>query len=151
MNTSHFSREVEIPAPPPLVWSAMVDVERWPDWTASIARVKLLTPGPLAVGSRARIHQPKLPPAVWRVTELNPGASFTWVSRAPGVRVTARHAVEAIPTGARATLSIRYEGLLGGWLARWVGDLNARYLALEADGLRNHCAALAAKQLAPPL
>jgi uncharacterized membrane protein len=145
MNRTHFSRTVEIPAPPQIVWPVMVDVERWPEWTASISRVLRLSPGPLQVGSRVRIHQPKLPPAFWRVTELNPGASFTWVSRAPGVRVKARHAVEAIAAGTRVTLSIHYDGLLGAWLARWVGDLNERYLALEADGLKAYCAELVAK------
>jgi hypothetical protein len=84
-----------------------------------------------------------LPPAFWRVTELNPGAGFTWVSVAPGVRVVARHWVEPAVDGCRVTLSIRYEGLLGALLARWVGDLNDRYLALEADGLKARCVALA--------
>jgi len=139
MTAIYFSRTVDIPAPSTLVWSVMADVECWPAWMASISRVKILSRGPLSVGSRVRIHQPKLPSAFWRVTELNPGANFTWVSRVPGVRVTARHAVEAIAIGSRATLSIRYEGLLGGLLARWVGDLNERYLAREADGLKARC------------
>lgn len=123
----------------------MVDVERWPEWTASITRVKRLSPGPLQVGSRVRIDQPKLPRAFWRVTELRPGASFTWISRAPGVRVTARHTAEAIAIGTRVTLSIHYEGLLGALVARWTGDLNERYLALEADGLKSRCAGFTAK------
>jgi hypothetical protein len=61
------------------------------------------------------------------------------------VRVTAQHLTEAIAIGTRATLSIRYEGLLGAWLARWVGDLNDRYLALEAAGLKARCTQLTAK------
>lgn len=125
--------------PPSAVWSVMADVEHWPEWTASISRVKRLSPGPLRVGSRVRIHQPKLPPAYWRVTELIPGASFTWISRAPGVRVTARHAAEAIAGGTRVTLSLRYEGLLGALVAWWVGDLNGRYLAMETAGLQMRC------------
>lgn len=139
MTQTHFSITAEILAPPQLVWSVMADVERWPEWTASISRVKRLSPGPLQVGSRVRIHQPKLPPAFWRVTELNPGGDFTWVSVAPGVRVTARHAVETTAIGCRVTLSIRYEGLLGRWLARWTQDLNERYLAMEANGLKARC------------
>ena len=87
-----------------------------------------------------------LPPAFWRVTELNPGAGFTWVSRAPGVRVTARHALEAIATGTRATLSIRYEGLLGALLARWMRKLNERYLAMEGNGLKARCVEFAAME-----
>jgi uncharacterized protein YndB with AHSA1/START domain len=145
MTRTDFKITVEIPAPPPLVWSVLADVARWPEWTASTARVKRLSPGPFQVGSRVRIHQPKLPRAFWRVTELNPGASFTWVSRAPGVRVTARHTVAAAGNGSYVTLSIHYKGLLGGLLARWVGNLNEDYLALEANGLKAHCTELAAQ------
>jgi hypothetical protein len=87
----------------------------------------------------------KLPPAFWRVTELYPSTSFTWVSRAPAVLVTAQHSVEEIADGTRVTLSIRYEGLLGALLARWVGDLNRHYLVLEADGLKARCTGFAAK------
>jgi len=145
MTRTYFTITVKIPAPPPLAWSVLADVERWPEWTASISRVKLLSPGPLQVGSRARVYQPKLPSAFWRVTELAPGRSFTWISVAPGVRVTAGHTVDASAIGSRVTLSIHYEGLLGALLARWVGDLNARYLALEAKGLKARCTDLAAK------
>lgn len=144
MTRTEFSRTVEIPASPGLAWSVMVDIERWPEWMASVLRVKRLSRGPLQVGSLVRIHQPKLPPTWWRVTELNPGASFTWVSRAPGVRVTARHTAEASASGTRVTLSIRYERMLGVLLARWVGDLNDRYLALEANGLKARCVAVLA-------
>ncbi|HXJ76594.1 MAG TPA: SRPBCC family protein [Candidatus Dormibacteraeota bacterium] len=144
MSGGDFIRSVDIAAPLPLVWSVMADVEHWPEWTASVSRVQRLTPGPLQVGSRVRIHQPKLPPALWRVTELVPDRGFTWIGRAPGVRVTARHMVEGIAMGTRATLSIVYQGVFGTLLARWVGDLNGRYLDLEANGLKSRCLELAA-------
>lgn len=134
---THFQIEVEIQAPPDCVWAVMRDVERWPEWTPSVTSVRLLSRGPLAVGSRAIIRQPKLPPAKWRVTELDePGRSFTWVSPAPGVRVIARHWVEPRGADSRATLSLRFEGLLAGLVARLTRALNERYLALEANGLK---------------
>lgn len=148
MTQTHFSITTEIAAPLQLVWSVMADVERWPEWTASISRVKLLSPGPLQVGSRARVHQPKLPPAFWRVTELIPGTGFTWISRAPGVRVTARHTAETIATGTRVTLSIQYEGLVGRALAWWIGELNDRYLAMEAQGLKARCTSVGTEAVA---
>jgi len=144
MIQTHYSVDSGIPAPPELVWSVMAHVERWPEWTPSISRLKLLTPGPRRVGSRARIHQPKLPPVWWRVTELDPGTQFTWVSIAPGVRVTVRHATESCASGSRVTLSINYAGFLGALLARWTRELNQRYLALEANGLKARCTELAA-------
>jgi Polyketide cyclase / dehydrase and lipid transport len=143
MTRTDFSITTDIPAPQPLVWSVVADVARWPEWTASVSRVKMLSPGPLQIGSRVRIHQPKLPPAFWRVTDLNPGASFTWISRAPGVRVTEQHTAAAIAIGTHVTLFIHYEGLFGALLSWWVGKLNDRYLEMEADGLKARCAVLA--------
>jgi len=129
--------EVEIQAPPDRVWAVMRDVERWPEWTPTVTSVRLLDRGPLAVGSRAVIRQPKLPPAKWRVTELDEsGRNFTWVSAGPGVRVIARHWVEARGAASRATLSLRFTGVLAGLLAWLTRGLNDRYLALEADGLK---------------
>ena len=139
MGQKHFSITVDIPASPSRVWPVMVDVERWPEWTPSVSRVVPLTPGPLQAGSRVRIHQPKLPPAWWRVTDLNPGVEFTWVSTAPGLKVTARHIVEVIASGSRVNLSIHYEGLFGPCLAWWTHNLNERYLRMEAEGLKARC------------
>jgi hypothetical protein len=136
-----FGVTIEIAAPPALVWPVMADVEHWSEWTPSISRIKLLTPGPLSVGSRARVHQPCLPPAWWHVTELEPGTQFTWVSIAPGLRVTARHATESCASGSRVTLSIDFAGFLGALAAHWTRDLTRRYLALEANGLGTRCAA----------
>ncbi len=145
MSRIHFNVITDIPAPPQLVWAVVTDVERWPGWTASVSRVVRFGSGPLRVGSRARIHQPRLPLAWWRVTESTPGAGFTWVSVAPGMRVTARHVIEAVPAGSRVTLSIHYEGLFGKLLARWTHGLNERYLAMEANGLNARCTELATK------
>ncbi len=133
---THFSITVDIHAPPDQVWVVMSDVERWPGWTPTVTSIRRVDRGPLAVGSRARIRQPKLPPAEWQVTELDEGKGFTWVTRSPGVRVTARHWVEADGGGSRATLSIQYAGVLGPLVARLTRGLNERYLALEARGLR---------------
>ena len=96
-----FAIVVEISAPPARVWAVMSDIGRWPEWTPTVTRVDLLDPGPLAVGQRARIRQPRLPVAVWRITALEPGRSFTWVTRSPGVEVTARHSVEPSAGGPR--------------------------------------------------
>ena len=136
MSRTHYSVTVDIAAPPGRVWSVMVDAERWPEWTASVTSVARLDQGPLRVGSRARIRQPRVPPAEWRVTELTEGRSFTWVTGTALARATARHEVESIPAGTRATLSIRYSGLLGGVVGRLTRGLNDRYLALEAAGLK---------------
>ncbi len=102
-----FSVTIDIAAPVERVWQVMSDIERWREWTPSVASIKRLgSSGPLAVGSRAVIHQPKFPPALWQVSAIEPGRSFTWASLAPGLRVIGHHAVEPAGTGSRATLSL---------------------------------------------
>jgi uncharacterized membrane protein len=132
-----FSITIDIEAPPDRVWAILSDVERWPEWTPSVTSVELIDPAPFAIGSRARILQPKLRPAVWQVTELVPAArSLAWVTRAPGVQVVGRHEVEPICAGSKATLSLHFSGFLAPLIARLYRGLNERYLALEANGLK---------------
>lgn len=134
---AHFSITVDIQASPERVWAVLCDIERWPEWTSSVTSIERLDAGPFAVGSRVRIHQPKLRPAEWQVTELDEGSSsFTWVTRSPGIQVAGGHLVEAVGAGSRATLSLQFSGLLGPLVARFYRRLNERYLATEANGLK---------------
>jgi len=134
-----FRIEVEIQARPDRVWAIMRDVERWPEWTPTVTSVRFLDGKSLAVGSETIIRQPKLPPARWRVTELDEsGKKFTWISTGPGVRVIASHSVEVCGEGSRATLSLNFSGVLAGFFAYLMRDLNNRYLALEANGLKQY-------------
>lgn len=135
MGAREFTVTIAIAAPPERIRAIMTEVERWPEWTPSIRRVVPLQAGPPAVGSRYRVHQPGLPPAFWQVSALDAGG-FTWVSRAPGVTVTAHHRVEPAPGGGRATLTIIYAGLFGPLLAWLTRGVNRRYLDLEAAGLK---------------
>ncbi|HUR32155.1 MAG TPA: SRPBCC family protein [Vicinamibacterales bacterium] len=139
-----YSVSVQIEAPPDRVWSVMSDIERWHEWTPTITRVQRTNAGPFRIGARARVHQPRLPAADWMVTAIQEGRSFTWESRAPGLRVTARHQVEAVGTGSRVTLSIQYSGVVGNLLGRLIAGINRRYIALEADGLKRRAESEAA-------
>ncbi|OLR91356.1 SRPBCC family protein [Actinokineospora bangkokensis] len=131
-----FGTSVVVAAPVGLVWSVYADVERWPSWTASVTSVELLTPGPLALGSRARVKQPRLPTTVWRVVELDQGRSWTWEARGPGVLTTATHRVDPAEGGSLVTLGLVQAGWLGGLVGRFTAGLTDRYLALEAEGLK---------------
>jgi carbon monoxide dehydrogenase subunit G len=131
-----FSISVDIKATPERVWQVLSDGERWHEWTPSVTSVELLDKS-IAVGSRAIIKQPELPPAKFKVTALDPGKSFDWTTGIPGIiQVNARHKVEPAPLGARATLSVRFDGLLGGVMGKKYTELNHRYLAMEAAGLK---------------
>ena len=128
---------VTIAAPPERVWAMVVEVERWPERIPTVDAVERLDPGPLAVGSQTRLEQPRLPTAVWTVTELTDGKSYTWQSTSPGVTVTAGHLVEPHPDGSRLTLSVTVTGLLSGlgWLM--TRSLTKQYLATEATSIKS--------------
>jgi uncharacterized membrane protein len=131
-----FSMSIDIAAPTERVAAVMIDVEKWHEWTASITSVKLLDDAPMAVGSRALVHQPKLPPAFWTVSVLEPARGFTWFSAGPGMRATGHHYAESTPTGSRATLTLEYDGVLAGLLAWLTKSVTEKYLAFEAEGLK---------------
>jgi hypothetical protein len=134
-----FSMTTEVDAPPKVVFAVLSEVERWPEWTPTVTRVERLgdAGAPLAFGSRLRIVQPKVPPAEWTVTALEPGRGFRLVSHSPGATVEANHWAErGAGHRSRVTLSVTFAGFLGrviGWMMR---GLNKRYLAQEGAGLK---------------
>jgi uncharacterized protein YndB with AHSA1/START domain len=135
-----FMRSVAIAAPPERVFAVFSDVEKWPQWTPSITWVRLLEPGPLRVGSRARIRQPRLPVAVWTVLEIVPDHYFVWEAKAPGVTTVGWHVVEGdTAAGSVATSRLEQHGPGGLLLGLVTAGLTRRYLRLETDGLKARC------------
>ena len=137
-----YETSVTIDAQPAAVWAALTDIEHWPELTASITSVRLLQPGKLAVGVEAQIRQPKLPPTTWRVTELEPEVSFTWIARAPGVVTTAGHVLTAeAGGGVTVLLSVEHRGPLAPVVHALTGRLTRRYMGMEAAGLKSRAEA----------
>jgi len=128
-------RQIEIAAPSERVWTVIADVERWHEWTASITSIRLLD-GPLAVGARAEVRQPKLPPLVWRVTALEPGRFFDWEVRSPGALTVGSHHVEPRGAGSLATLKLVQAGPIGWLVGRMMLNLTREYVSMEAAGLK---------------
>src|SRR5258707_13545356 len=86
---------IEIDASAAVVWDVFSDVERWPEWTASVTRLVALDGPGLEGGKRFEIKQPRMPKLVWEVTEVTPGAGWTWGQRSPGGTTLARDEVIA--------------------------------------------------------
>ncbi|WBC14764.1 SRPBCC family protein [Micromonospora sp. WMMA1998] len=135
-----FVESVEIAADVDQVWAVQSDVERWPEWTPSVTAARRLEPGPLALGSTTRLTQPRLRPAVWRVTEIDPPYAFVWESASPGVRSRGEHRLVRLADGrTRAELTLTQSGPLAGLVGLLGGSTMRRYLRQEADGLRRRC------------
>lgn len=127
------TRHIDAPTQP--VVDVLFDVAHWPEWTPTIESVERLDDGPLRVGSRAKVRQPRLPRAEWEVTEVVDGRSFTWEATGPGLRTIGRHEVVPDGDGSRVTLSIEQTGPMGAIAALVWRRLSQRYIELEAESL----------------
>ena len=127
---------VTIAAPPERVWDVLVDLDQWPTRIPTVESVQRLDDGPLTVGSRTQLTQPRLGTAEWTVTELTAGSSFTWESNSPGVSVIASHLVEPHTEGSRLTLAVTVSGPLSGigWLM--TRSLTKRYIETEGASIK---------------
>jgi uncharacterized membrane protein len=137
-----FEASTDVAAPARAVFDTYADVERWPSWTSSVTSVELLDPGPLRIGSRARIRQPRLPVTVWQVTTLAPGKEFSWQAFGPGVLTTGTHRVSENADGtSHVTAILEQRGPLGFVVGLMSSRLTRRYLRTEVDGLKAYCEA----------
>ncbi len=131
---------VDIRAETKGVWDTLLDFERWPEWTRSIDHVERLDNTEFGVGSRARIRQPRIPVAIWKVTGFEPGRSFTWVSETFGIKSVATHRLEPRGDGTIVLTLIFVQTGWVAWLVRSRAEKLAKeYLALELQGLKRRC------------
>jgi len=128
-----------IDAPPGKVFGVLCDVEGWPAWTPTMISVQRLDSGPFGIGSTARIHQPKLRPTVWKVTEFEDNRNFTWVTSAPGLRMKAGHALRPEGSGTRVELSMEISGFMAPLISRLYGRLIREYVTTESEKLKVRC------------
>jgi uncharacterized membrane protein len=128
---------ITIDAPVERVWALTVDLDQLPAITPTVSAVERLDDGPVAVGSRARLRQPGLPPRVWTVEVVDEPHRFAWATSLLGVRMVGVH--ELTPLDAdrcQLTLRVLLEGRGSGLLAKLGGASIARSLAAENLGFR---------------
>jgi uncharacterized membrane protein len=132
----HFEESIEIEAHQQRVWDVLSDVEAWPKRIETVDSVELLTPAPLAVGSRIRLKQPKLGEGIWVLTVWDAPSYFEWRQKSTGITSVAGHRVEALEEGrSRLTLSLDMSGPLIP-VALFFRGLTDRYMNLEAQGIK---------------
>lgn len=133
-----YETTVSINADTDVVWRAMSTVERWPEWTPTVVGVRRLDDGPLRIGSRTEVRQPRQPRRVWTVTELVAGKSFTWTTTSPGLRFTAGHRIRSGGDVTVVALDFVVDGPLAP-LARVFGGVIRGLVDTEARSLKARC------------
>ena len=132
-----FEKSIDIDAPQQRVWEVLSDVEAWPQRIETVDTVELLTPAPIASGSRVRLKQPKLPEGTWDITVWDPPSSFEWTQKMTGATSVAGHRVEALGEDrARLTLTLEMRGFFIAIIGVFYKDLTNRYMNLEAEGMK---------------
>jgi Polyketide cyclase / dehydrase and lipid transport len=123
-------------AQPNDIFGVLMDLEGWHQWTPSITRMSILDNDQPAPGVKIKILQPKLPPSIWTITEVNKDRALVWEKRSFGLRMLSEHFISEGAAGTRVTIRITYEGPLAGlawWLSRKLTD---RYMTMEINGLK---------------
>ena len=132
-----YELSVSVAAPREAVWRVLFDVAGWPEWLPTVSKVEPLDETPLGVGSRFVVHQPRLRPAIWVLSEIDPPRRFVWVARSPGIEMVADHTVvEDSPATASVVLRFSFSGFLGSILGNLFGTLTRSYLKQEAASLK---------------
>lgn len=128
--------QLAIAAPIERVWDLTADIERWPSVTPTITGVERLDEGPLGVGSRARLVQPRQRPRVWTVTRFEPGSVFEWHAPVGWMTMTARHRLDDVDGGCLNTLEVELHGRGSSLVERLVGSKLHQAIATENEGFR---------------
>ncbi len=94
-----FEESIDIDAGQQRVWDVLSDIEAWPRRIETVDVTELLTPAPVAKGSRVRMTQPKLPEGTWDITVWDPPSYFEMRQKSSGITSVAGHRVEALEEG----------------------------------------------------
>jgi uncharacterized membrane protein len=131
-----YSVSTTINASQETIWKVLSDVTHWHEWTPTVTKVDVLDEPGLKLGNRYKVHQPKLQPVVWTITELN-SANFAWESKSPGMHMVAEHIVKSINANqSEVTLTFAFNGWLGNLIGRMYGKMTAEYVQTEAQSLK---------------
>jgi uncharacterized membrane protein len=119
------------------VWPVLSAVAAWPKWLPTVNSVEPLDGDQLRLGSRYVVRQPKLRPATWVVTELEPPRRFAWQARSPGLLMVADHSIRESGGGcSEVVLRFSFHGLLGALVGRLFGTITQQYLLQEVASLK---------------
>ena len=119
------------------VWDVLSDLGAWPQRIETVELVELLTPAPIAKGSRVRLKQPKLPEGDLGHHGLGCADLFEWAQKESGTTSVAGHRVEALGEGrSRLTLTLDMRGLLVPIMILFYRKLTNDYMNLEAEGMK---------------
>lgn len=114
----------EIAAPPDAVFAALGDIPGWPDMLPAVRSIRIITPGPVSVGTRfreTRLMHGREASEDMTVAVLDPPKRLVLTAESNGARYTVDHVL--VPAGSGTRLSLTFEGRPITLLARLLAPL----------------------------
>lgn len=133
------SKNILINAKPEYIFRVLADIENWNLWTSSIKKIIIINDTKFNKGTKVKIVQPKLLPAVWEITEIEKDKYFTMEKRYVGLKMIAKHILEPRNNTTSVELVMIYEGVLAKLFYSLTSSLTSQYLTMEINGLKNKC------------
>jgi hypothetical protein len=135
---------VDIDSCPEHVWAVLIDLGRWPRWTAAVRDATLVGGGTLSLGAVARLRAPRLPERTWHVRDFQPRRHrLALHGEGLGGRASVRFALARAETASRTRLVVVHErsGWLGTPMARLTARTTEAHLQTLTGDLKAHCEA----------
>lgn len=133
-----FGARRHIAAPPDRVWSALLDVDAWPDWDSGVTKVE----GEARDGGRVKVHSEVSPGRAFPVrVSLDAGSRvMTWTGGMPLGLFRGVRTFRVSPDEGGSTVDVReqFTGPLVGPMSKRMPDLQPSFDKF-ADGLKAHC------------
>jgi hypothetical protein len=147
MNPFTIETQIEIDAPPDVVWQVLTDFDAYPEWNPALVGMS----GDLEVGKTLRFSTDDTPDALTFepvVREVRPGEHLRWEGQllVPGL-FDGEHFfdLELLPNGGtRLTQSEHFRGITVPFLSGWLGDnTHPDFIAMN-EALRERAISVAA-------
>ncbi|GGB02118.1 hypothetical protein GCM10011511_26710 [Puia dinghuensis] len=88
------------------------------------------------VGTKLRVLQPKLSPAIWIITKIDQDKILIWEKRSLGLKMISEHLIHSDANETKVTIRMNYEGPLAGLIYQLTRSLTNRYMTMEINGLK---------------
>ncbi len=128
-----------IAALPNEVFNVLIDVCKWNQWTPSITDISILNNDRLRIGTKIKVLQPKLAPAIWTVKEIEFNKLLTWEKASFGLRIISEHLILIGCNETTVVLRMTYQGPLAALAFMLFHSLTDSYMTMEINGLKRAC------------
>jgi Polyketide cyclase / dehydrase and lipid transport len=114
-----FSHTLKTAAPPEQIWAIWTDVENWSDWDTELVDSRLESS--FALGAIGQLTPKKGQVSTFKISQLNPGESYTFTVGLPLCRLNVHRYLQLQPDGTYFTHEVSFRGLLGWLFGRLLG------------------------------